>query len=578
MNLNKNLHWFLYILFLLSCARQSAPTGGPKDTIPPVLVRVIPPNEEINFNGRQIEMTFSEDVILNAPKEQLIVTPTIGKDYKIITRRNTVTLTFEQPLQDSTTYTFNFREAVQDITEKNPVRNLELAYSTGNYIDSLSIEGSIHDLLKGTQIKDATVALHVQNDTFNILEHPAVYFTKTDDKGKFRIAHLKPDSYFLYAFDDKNRNLVVNSRTEAYGFLSEHQYLLDTIKDISVGLIRLDAGPLRITSARPYNTYFNIRTGKNLRTFTITAPDSAELSYTFGEDQANIRLYKTTDQDSLQIHLLALDSIDNAIDTTLYAKYLAREVTPEAFNVSLQSSSLLGHKGAFEAVLQLSKPLKHVNYDSVFFRVDSLTVVHFSKEDLTWYPLEKKLHIAKKMDRNLFAKEEPNGQSSGRIGPPRSRPGLPPPGQPTASQTAKPQSSANELYLGAAALISIENDSSQNLTQVIKPVYAEELSIINIEIRTTQEAFIVELVDKSFKVIRQIRNTHKVRFEDVMPGDYQIRLIIDSNKNGRWDPGNYFKSIQPEDVIYYRATDGTTTIKGVKANWEIGGGEMFITY
>jgi len=65
----------------------------------------------------------------------------------------------------------------------------------------------------------------------------------------------------------------------------------------------------------------------------------------------------------------------------------------------------------------------------------------------------------------------------------------------------------------------------------------------------------------------------------VEPGEYQIRLLIDTNDNGRWDPGNYFKNIEPEKIIYYRAADGSTTIKGVKANWEIGtDGEMFITY
>lgn len=90
MSLNKNLHWFVYIIFLISCARQSSPTGGPKDTIAPVLIRAIPRNESVNFNAKEIELIFSEDVILNSPKEQLIVTPTIGKDYKIVARKNAV--------------------------------------------------------------------------------------------------------------------------------------------------------------------------------------------------------------------------------------------------------------------------------------------------------------------------------------------------------------------------------------------------------------------------------------------------------------------------------------------------------
>jgi hypothetical protein len=103
MSLHKNLHWFIYAIFLISCARQSSPTGGPKDTIAPVLIRAIPKNEAVNFNAKEIELIFSEDVILNAPKEQLIVTPTIGKDYKIVARKNTVRLEFEDPLLDSTT-------------------------------------------------------------------------------------------------------------------------------------------------------------------------------------------------------------------------------------------------------------------------------------------------------------------------------------------------------------------------------------------------------------------------------------------------------------------------------------------
>ena len=291
----------------------------------------MPPDETINFKGNKIELTFSEDVTLNAPKEQLIITPTIGKDYKITARKDAVVLEFEEPLQDSTTYTFNFRETVQDITEKNPVENLALAYSTGDYIDSLSIEGKVYNMLEGKEVADATVALHIENDTFNIFEHPAVYFTKTDKEGNFRIDHLKPDNYFIYAFQDKNRNLIVNSRSESYGFLSDHQYLLENIKDVEIGLINLDAGPLRITSARPYNTYFNIKTTKNLRTFAVTSTDSTTLSYTFGEDNANIRLYDTVEKDSIQIHLVASDSINNMIDTTLYAKFLTREVTPEEF-------------------------------------------------------------------------------------------------------------------------------------------------------------------------------------------------------------------------------------------------------
>jgi hypothetical protein len=570
MNFSKNLHWFIYIIFLFSCARQSSPTGGPKDTIPPVLLKTIPPDETINFKDNDIQLIFSEDVILNAPKEQLIVTPTIGKDYKITYRKNTVVLAFEDPLEDSTTYTFNFRDAVQDITEKNPVRNLQFALSTGHYIDSLSIEGRVYDLLRGTDVKDATVALHLENDTFNIFEDPTVYFTKTNKEGRFEISHLKPDNYFIYAFEDKNRNLIVNSRSESYGFLSEYQYLLESLEGISIGLIRLDAGPLKITSARPYNTYFNIRTTKNLRTFEISAADSSDLAYTFGENQANIRIYNTSDKDSLQIRLLAIDSIDNRIDTTLYAKYLTREVTPEKFNLSIQKPLVLAHKGTIEATLVFTKPLKEINFDSIFYQVDSLTKITFSPQELNWDPLNRKLSISKTVSSSVFqnATELNGGQLLNKRTPAKQ-----------VSPTEKKPSPINELRLGTAAFISIENDSSQKTVQSIKPLTEQELAVINIGVRTNAKAFLVQLLDKNYSVVRQVNNQQQVKFEDILPGEYQIRLIIDRNENGRWDPGNYFTPTEPEPVIYYRGADGSTNIKGVNANWEIGlDGEMFITY
>ncbi len=571
MTLNKNLHWLIYILFMLSCARQSAPTGGPKDTIPPTLVRSIPPNEAINFKASKLELEFSEDVILLNPKEQLIVTPTIGKDYKITYRKNFVTIEFEEPLKDSTTYTFNFRESVGDITEKNPVRNLHLAYSTGTYIDSLSIEGRVYDLLKGKELADITVALHPHNDTINILEHPAIYFTKSDKKGQFTISHLKPGTYFVYAFQDKNRNLVVNSRSESYGFLADEQTLINDVKNLSLGLIRLDAGPLKMTSARPYNTYFNIRTSKNLRTFTVNATDSSELSYTFGEDAANIRLYPTTaSKDSVQVHLLALDSLDNALDTTLYAKYSTREVTPEKFDMTVSSTSLMAHTGELLSVIQFTKPIKEVNFDSLYFQVDSLTRVNFSPENLTWEPLHRRMTIRQKLDPKIYVTEEPSRNL--RRGSRSQTPAA------TQSDSVK-RILLNEFTAAKGAFVSIEGDSSRKITQTVKPLTQPEMSVVNIQIRTDEPEFLVQLLDNNGKIMREVQNIHRVKFQDVIPGDYQIRLIIDRNANGRWDPGNYFTSTEPEPVIYYRGSDGSTAIKGVKANWEIGtDGEMFITY
>jgi len=68
------------LLLALSCARQTTPTGGPKDTIPPQLLQSIPPNRTINFNTNTITLLFDEYIQLDNQREQLLITPNISSD------------------------------------------------------------------------------------------------------------------------------------------------------------------------------------------------------------------------------------------------------------------------------------------------------------------------------------------------------------------------------------------------------------------------------------------------------------------------------------------------------------------
>jgi uncharacterized protein (DUF2141 family) len=562
MTFAKHLHWLFYILFLGSCARQTQPTGGPRDTIPPVLIRSDPRNEQVNFKGKTIELTFSEMIVLNAPKEQIIITPTIGKDYDITARNNKVVLTYKNELKDSTTYTFNFRDAVQDITEKNPADNLKLAISTGSYIDSLSIAGTVLNLPQQQLIKDATVALQPHTDTFNILKHTPTYFTKTDESGKWKIDNLKPGLYSVYAFTDQNKNLIVDSKNERYGFLAKPIQLQTSTSNVVLDIVKLDARPLKLTSARPYNTYYNIRSAKNLKTATVTATDSSFLNYTFGSDFANIQLYNSFGQiDSLQISITLEDSIQNKLDTTLFAKFTTKEVTPEKLSSQLKSSSLIADKGTFKASIQFSKPLNEVNFDSIRFIVDSLTTITFTQENLDYDQLNKILTINKKLDPKLY-KSDPvstDNEASLKKG----------------GEGSKNPKLLNKFTLGKGAFISIEQDSSKSLTQAVRPQKFEDLGVITVQTHVKAENQIIQLLDKKNEIIASVRNKQQATFDDLSPDDYMIRVVLDRNGNGAWDPGNYLKKEEPEKIIYYENENEDRVIK-LKANFEIG--PLLITY
>ena len=560
MNLKKHIHWLLYGLFVLGCARQTSPTGGPKDTIPPILNQSNPKNGQTNFNSQQIELNFDEAIILNNPKDQIIITPDIRKEYDINAKKNRVVIKLTSELQDTTTYAFNFREAIQDITEKNSPPTLKLAFSTGDYIDSLSFSGTVFNPLTSKEVKDITVAIY-QQDTFNIFQHQPVYFSKTNEKGTYAIGNLKPGIYRIYAFDDKNKNLVVDSKTESYGFLDDVKQLSTNMKSISIPVIRLDARPLKLTSARPTGTFFNIKTSKNLKTYTIDSPDFENIYTSFGEDNANIRVYNNLiDQDSILIHLLAHDSINNKIDTTLFLKFSERVIKPEAFKTAATNFQVLAHKGLLSGKLQFNKPIKQINYDSIMFRIDSLTAIHIQPADITIDTLHNTINIQTTFDKTMLANKPE------QMAPEQGLDKIKAKRQPL--RESKPKIH-NQLYIAPASFISIESDSSARIAQPIEPATLETTGIILVQIQTTEPNYLIQLLAKDNTILHQKINTPAASFEDLTPGDYQLRIVIDRDQNQQWSPGNYLQHQEPETIIFYKNEKGALPVT-LKANWELG--------
>lgn len=555
MKLQRNFHWIIYSLFVLACARQTTPTGGPKDSIPPSLVSSFPRHGETNFKGQSMELTFSEAVILNNPKEQLIITPDLGKEVDIKANKNKVTITLDENLKDSTTYSLNFREAIQDITEKNPAEMLRLAFSTGNYIDSLFIEGTIYDLLKAKEVKDATVALY-QSDTFDIFKHRPTYLTKTDKTGKFKLDNLKPGTYNIYCLEDKNKNLIADSKTESYGYLTNPIELSKNISKITLSLIRLDSRPLKLTSARPYGTYFNIKTTKSLIDYQILTDEDETIKSSFGEDMANIRIYNTfNDKDSVAIQFSANDSIKNSIDTTLYVKFSKRDVKPENFDFTLDEFQVIGTKGILRGKISFSKPVVALNFDSIFYSIDSMRRVSITAQDIRWDSLHNQLTLERVIDRNLLALEPLQGAKPEKIL--------------KTNPNGKSRSNEYQLYLGKSAFISVELDSSRRTQEKLPPSKLADTGVIIIQIETKEEHYIAELLTKDFRTVVSKKDAKKITFEDLKPGEYQIRLIIDKNNDGKWSPGNFYQKEEPEPIVFYK-NEKEVPIVNLKANWELG--------
>lgn len=552
---------FLSSWYLLSmCARQTAPTGGPKDTIPPKVQVSIPRANQTNFRGNEVLLTFDEFVALDNPKQKIIITPDVNNKYEIKARKKTVTLIFEEPLKENTTYAINFLESVKDITEKNPANNLRLAFSTGDYIDSLDIQGVVLDATTRKEIKNATVALY-QQDTFSIFQHKPSYLTKTDDKGLYALQNLKPGAYYLYAFSDANKNLIVDSKSESYAFTTKPLELSRNVKTEPLSMIRLDSRPLKMTSARPYNSYYNIKLSKGILTYSLKQDIVDSLYSITADNNTSIKIFNTFSQDSLPINLRATDSLHQTLDTTLYVKFLTKRSTPETFGLTLANWTIEKERAIIEGSVRYSKPIEAINFDSIYYVVDTLNRITFTPTDISIDKNRQEIRFRKSFDKTLFKASTANPSSEQR-----------PKQSPTKSPTTVPE---QQIVFATASFISVEADTSTTLAETVKPLGLEDTGILKVNIQTEEPNYILQLLDKSFNVIKQARNRSTVSFEYIKPGDYFLRLIIDRDNNGFWSPGNILKGEPTEDVVFYQS-EKKTNVVNLKANWELG--PLLISY
>ncbi len=548
-------------IILLGCAKQTTPTGGEKDEQPPTLLKSNPPDRQTNFKGNEIELTFDELVQVNAAREQIIITPSIGKKFEAEARKKTVILKLNSELKDSTTYTIMFRDAVQDLTERNPAVNLKLAFSTGSLIDSLSISGSVSSLLEDKLLKNYTVGLVPYHDTVNIFKHEAQWITITNDKGEYQLDNLKAGSYLLYAFDDKNKNLIVDSRNEAFAFKAKPLQLDSSVTQQNLKTVLLDQREFKLISARPIARYFNVRTTKGIADYKVTSQvDSIAIS-SFLEDISTVRIYNTFPQlDSLPVNIHFVDSATNTLDTLIYVKFDTRTSTKENFTTKITYVDFLQNKSVLKAEVTANKPILSIVTDSIFIQTDSVNKILFSPEDISYSEDRRKIYINKTLPKETDFTTKP--PASGRITRERGEVA-----KEEIGKEEKPTIPLNNLILPANTILSIESDSSTVLQSPIKTITPDNSGIIFIEVNSDANIQ-VQVLNKSFQVIQQ-SDSKTARFENLAPADYYVRVIIDRNKNGKWDPGNFFNKTEPEPVIFWKSEKGNPTTN-LKANWEVG--------
>lgn len=210
----------LVAFILYSCANVVAPTGGPRDEDPPVVLRSTPPNFSTQYQGQNVRIFFDEFVELRNIRQNLLVSPPLANDPDFRTRGRSIIMSLnEDSLLANTTYNFFFGEAIVDITEANPIPNYQFVVSTGDYVDSLSVRGRVVNA-KTLQPSEGVFVMMYNNiyDSVPMLERP-VYLTKTNKEGNFTINNMQDGEYLMFALLDMNSNFIYDNPNEKIAFL-----------------------------------------------------------------------------------------------------------------------------------------------------------------------------------------------------------------------------------------------------------------------------------------------------------------------------------------------------------------------
>ncbi len=227
---------FCYFLSVIGsgCAQIGMPTGGPRDTTPPVLLNATPPNRTIHFKGNRIVLTFDEYVHLQDLQKDLLVAPEPKIIPNINSKLKTVTIKIRDTLQPNTTYSFQFGNAIQDINENNPLHDFTYVFSTGSYIDSLTFNGSV--ILAETGKPDSTLIaeLYKNLDDSAVYKEKPRYVARLDSSGNFHFKNLAGGTYHLYALKDVSGQKMYNNPSQLFAFADSAIHISTEVSPVKI--------------------------------------------------------------------------------------------------------------------------------------------------------------------------------------------------------------------------------------------------------------------------------------------------------------------------------------------------------
>lgn len=521
--------YLLVFVFLLSgCAIQVPPQGGEKDVDPPKLISALPADGSTGFNSSEIEFVFDENIQVKELSNKLVVSPPFPSLPLAKVRKNRLIVSLSDTLSPNTTYCFNFGDAVADLNEGNPIKDFKYVVSTGSLIDSLSVSGKVvrSEDLKSDKSMLAMLYPATADDSAPYKMLPS-YFARCTDKGYFRIENVAAGSYKLFALSDANQDYRYSDPSERIAFpastvmASDSALLLRSfIKRPSPAVIKASAdGPGKI------NVIFNV------------PQPVAQVRWKYLEQNLGVKVVSTSKwQDTVSIWFSRLDvdtaqllvdfkSRTDTFDLTLKT-YDPSRVNKSSFLLAVRPETEGGYLSPGRMLtMRTSHPIERTDLSRITMTEEGVDV-------------KITLLTASDSSKRMFVLDAPLSEEK--------------------------RYSLKALPGAFTDIYGRTNDTIEESVQV-RSVTDYGTLRLNIDLPTTGDDYLLQLVDEKENVFREagLSKDAVLFFELLSPGTYRLKLIADSNRNGRWDAGDDLARMQPEEVMYHRDQ------VPIRANWDV---------
>lgn len=513
---------------MMSCAKRGSITGGLKDTLAPVLKYSSPKNFSTDFKANEIILTFDEYVKLKNTNKQLIISPPMKHEPIILptTASKEITIKILDTLQPNTTYSMNFGQSIADNNEGNALNQFKYVFSTGSYIDSLSIGGIVKDAYEKNVDNFVSVMLYEVNDKFKdsvvYREFPRYITNTLDSLRTFKLENLKAGKYLLVALKDKGNNNKFNPKDDKIGFIKHY---------ITV----------------PNDTLFELELFKESQPLKVLKPIQASgnrlfLPYDSKQDFTNSKpkvVLKNKDEilesivtrfpkkDSLQVWYkpIKVDSLSMEVSNENYNKkftFKIKDLKKDTLNITATQSGILNFRDRF--TLESATPLVKFDKSKIKLTNKDSVAVDFTTE---YDEFDQKLYVD-------FKKE--------------------------------PLEKYKFIFLPGALTDFYDKTNDTLSYKLTTKEYADYGNLVLNLKNVKRFPIIAEITNKKGDVVLASQYSEgqtKLTFDLVEPNAFTLRITYDDNKNKIYDSGNFLKKTYAEEVFYYQKE------VDVRTNWDV---------